>query len=55
MYFSWQHFMGLSGEHAEMEMVEKPTIVRVKSAELLHKTGSPFGHDNTNPPVRSKR
>ena len=50
-YFTGQYFLG-NGEgksKAEMELVERPTIVRVKSAELLHKTGSPFGHDHSNP------
>jgi hypothetical protein len=30
--------------NSEMVLSEKPAIVRVKSAELLHKTGSPFGN-----------
>lgn len=36
----------------EMRVAERPTSVRVKSAELLHKTGSPFGHDHANPPPK---
>ena len=36
-------------EHGHGNTVEKTAVIRVKSAELMHKTGSPYGSPRQNP------
>ena len=51
-YFTFRYcFLGGEAGHDSMESAEKPSIVRVKSAELLYKTGSPFGAESSSNPA----